>query len=180
MNLPECHVFIASSLDGFIARPDGDIRWLTDHPTSAGEDFGYAAFVAGIDALVMGSGSFAKVKDFPQWPYPKPVLVLSHRLGDIDIPEPIRGRVQIGALSPQAALASLADRGVRRVYVDGGRVIQSFLRDGLIRSITLTHIPILLGEGLPLFGPIGRDIPLSLVEVRHWASGFVQTTYRIG
>ena len=159
-------VFIATSLDGFIARPDGDILWLTGLPVPEGEDFGYAAFMDGIGALVMGRASFDKALTFPEWPYPLPVVVMSRSPERVTVPEALKGRVRVTAVPPHQLLQVLAAEGVGRVYVDGGQVIRAFLAEGLIDRIILTRVPVLLGEGLPLFGHGTGDIPARLVAVR--------------
>lgn len=172
------HVFIAVSLDGFIARADGGLDWLMKQQT-AGEDHGYDNFMASVDGLIMGRGSFEKVLSFDDWPYHKPVVVMSRTLNDADIPGQLRGQVQISDLGPVELMRELADRGWTRAYIDGGKVIQSFLRAGLVSDITLTHIPILIGTGLPLFGGLDRDIDLDHLETRSFPSGLVSSTYRI-
>jgi dihydrofolate reductase len=164
-------VFIATSVDGYIARADGDIGWLTGHEDPG--DTGYHAFMAEIDLLVMGRGTYAKVLTFGEWPFSgRPVLVLSSTLETAD------ERVEV-----HATLAGLVDaiaaRGARRVYVDGGKVIQSFLRAGLIDDITITVVPTLLGAGLSLFGEMDSELRLTHRETRVLRAGFVQTTYEI-
>jgi dihydrofolate reductase len=162
-------VFIATSLDGFIARPDGDIDWLTRAENLG--DTGYDAFIAGIDLLVMGRGTYEKVLTFGSWPYSgRPVLVLSSTLATDD------ERIEVHA-SLDELLAAIAARGARRVYVDGGKVIQSFLRGGLVDELTITYAPVLLGEGLSLFGATGHDVPLTHRSTRVLGAGFVQSTY---
>ena len=172
------HVYIALSLDGFIARPDGGLDWLMKQPTD-GEDYGYEAFMASVDGLVMGSGSFETVLTFPEWPYAKPVVVLSRTLGSADIPDHLVGRVRVSDASPPQIMRRLASEGWRRAYVDGGRIVQSFLRNGLICDLTLTRIPILLGHGRPLFGPLDHDIDLKHLETKAFPSGLVQSRYQI-
>ena len=172
------HVFIAVSLDGFIARQDGGLDWLMNQKT-AGEDHGYDTFLASVDGLIMGRGSFEKVLTFNDWPYHKPVVVMSQTLNDTDIPDQLRGKVQISTLGPVDLLQELTAKSWTRAYVDGGKVIQSFLQAGLISDITLTHIPILIGEGLPLFGKLDRDIDVEHLETRSFPSGLVSSTYRI-
>ncbi|WP_108879398.1 dihydrofolate reductase family protein [Anderseniella sp. Alg231-50] len=172
------HVFIAISLDGFIARRDGNIDWLMKQQTS-GEDHGYDAFMASVDGIIMGRGTFEKVLTFGDWSYPKPVVVMSGTLNDADIPGDLRDKVQVSALGPAEIMRELADKGWARAYVDGGRVIQSFLQAGLISDMTLTHIPVLIGEGLPLFGKLDRDIDLEHLETRSFPSGLVSSTYRV-
>lgn len=172
-------VFMAKSLDGFIARPDGDVSWLEAvDPLPEGDDAGYGTFYSSIDVLVMGRGSFEKVLTFDPWPYGStPVVVMSRSLSAI--PESLRDTVQIDASPPAELLDTLADRGFKHVYLDGGRLIQSFLRAGLVDELTLTTIPVLLGSGIPLFGDLDGDIRLKHVRTRAWDNGMVQTTYTI-
>ena len=172
------HVFIAVSLDGYIARQDGDIGWLLqrDDPT---EDHGYEAFIADKDWIVMGRGSYEKVLTFDQWPYNRPVLVLSSQLADTTVPEALKGKVQFSRHPPKAALAELAAQNAHRVYIDGGQVIQSFLREGLVADMVITTVPVLIGSGKPLFGSLPRDIDLTLLSTRSFPSGLVQSHYRL-
>lgn len=172
------HVFIAVSLDGYIARQDGDIDWLLqrDDPT---EDHGYAAFIADKDWIVMGRGSYEKALTFDQWPYDRPVLVLSRQLSDIAIPEALKGKVQLSSRTPGEVLADLALQNAHRVYLDGGLVIQSFLREGLVADMIITTVAVLLGAGKPLFGSLTRDIDLTLLSSRSFPSGLVQSHYRL-
>ncbi len=76
-------------------------------------------------------------------------------------------------------MQELAHQGVQRVYVDGGQVVQSFLRDGLIADMVITTVPVLIGSGRPLFGALSRDIDLKLVSSRSFPSGLVQSTYQL-
>ncbi|RSB29136.1 dihydrofolate reductase family protein [Enterobacter cloacae] len=172
------HVFIAVSLDGYIARQDGDIGWLLqrDDPT---EDHGYEAFIADKDWIVMGRGSYEKVLTFDQWPYNRPVLVLSSQLADTEVPEALKGKVQFSRCPPKEALAELAAQNAHRVYIDGGQVIQSFLREGLVADMVITTVPVLIGSGKPLFGSLPRDIDLMLLSTRSFPSGLVQSHYRL-
>lgn len=172
------HVFIATSLDGFIARQDGDIDWLLqrDDPN---EDHGYDAFIADKDMIVMGRGSYEKMLTLATWPYDRPVLVLSKQLADAPVPEALKGKVQFSSQAPKDAMARLAEQNVRRVYVDGGQLVQSFLRDGLVADMVITTVPVLLGSGRPLFGALPKDIALTLVSSRSFASGLVQSRYRL-
>ncbi len=172
------HVFIAVSLDGYIARQDGDIDWLLqrDDPT---EDHGYTAFIADKEWIVMGRGSYEKVLTFKEWPYDRPVLVLSRQLADTPVPEALKGKVQFSRLTPKDVLNDLAAQNVQRVYLDGGQVIQSFLREGLVADIVITTVSVLLGSGKPLFGSLSRDINLTLLSSRSFPSGLVQSHYRL-
>lgn len=172
------HVFIATSLDGHIARADGGIDWLLKRDDPA-EDHGYDAFIAGIDAIVMGRGSYEAVRDMDPWPYPRPVLVLSKTLADTDVAAALHGKVRIADLTPEAAMALLEGEGHARVYVDGGQVVQAFLRAGLIADMLVTVAPVLLGGGRRLFGALPGDLALVHEETRSFPSGLVQSRYRV-
>lgn len=176
--LPSAEVFIATSLDGYIARPDGDILWLTSRPVPEGEDFGYAAFLDGVGAMVMGRESFQKVLTFPDWPYKTPVVVLSRTPDRVAVPEALKDKVSVTSNPPRAVLEELQAQGVTRVYIDGGQTIRSFLAEGLVRRMIVTLIPVLLGEGRPLWGHGAGDVDLTLVTSRAWENGFVQVEYR--
>lgn len=173
------HVFIATSLDGFIARTDDSLDWLMKHD-SGGADTGYETFIDGMDGIVMGRGTFETVLGFGgDWPYSKPVVVLSRSLAPEGIPEALRHRVEVSAAAPAELMAALDARGWRRVYVDGGQVIRSFLAAGLIAEMAITVAPVLIGAGKPLFGDLAGDIDLDLVAVRSIPPGFVQIRYRV-
>lgn len=172
------HVFIGTSLDGFIARRNHDIAWLTDYPT-LGEDHGFGAHMARVDAVVMGRGTYAAIKDMRPWYYDKPVVVLSHSLRQQDVSADLMDKVEILQLSPQAAMDRFAARGWSRVYVDGGTVIQSFLRAGLIADMVISRIPVLIGEGISLFGALDADLVLEHLHTKAFASGLVQSSYRV-
>ena len=167
-------VFIATSLDGFIARANGDLDWL---PAGGGEEHGYEAFIATVDALVIGRKTFETVLTFDAWPYgERPVYVLSTRaLADA----PVGATVERLAGPPADIVAQLTARGVRHAYVDGGITIQRFLQAGLIQRLIITRVPVLLGSGIPLFGVTERDILLTHVETRQYASGLVQSEYAV-
>jgi dihydrofolate reductase len=184
-------VFIATSLDGFIARSDGSLDWLpgaepefaADGSQEAaaqngegGDDHGWGEFWGSVDCLVMGRKTFEKVLTFGNWPYEdKRVIVLSKTM--TAVPDKMAGKAEIYAGDPAALAAKLAAEGHRRLYVDGGQTIQSFLRRGLITDMTITTIPVLIGQGIPLFGPLPADIPLKRVQTKSYATGLVQSTY---
>jgi dihydrofolate reductase len=177
---PRCSVFVATSLDGFISREDGRIDWLeaANATVPAGEDCGYAAFFATVDALVMGRGTFETALAFPEWPYgAKPVFVVSRTL--TQLPESTPATVSLSDEPPTELVARLHAEGFRHLYVDGGRTIQAFLSAGLIDELTITVIPVLLGAGRPLFGPLWADVALELVASRSYPFGFVQNRYRV-
>ena len=165
-------VFIGTSLDGFIARADGALDFL---PPGGGEPHGYDEFMATVDALVIGRKTFETVLTFDAWPYAeKPVFVLSTR----PLATPPPGAVVERMAGPPADIVSqLAVRGVKHVYVDGGMTIQRFLRAGLIQRLIITRVPVLIGSGIPLFGALEHDVPLTHVATRQYASGLVQSEY---
>ncbi len=176
----KCSVFIATSLDGFIARRDGSIDWLMRASAGApkGEDFGYEKFLASIDVLVMGRNTFERVLGFDEWPYgDKRIVVLSSRA--IEIPAPLAASVTSSAEASGDLVGRLSAEGAQHLYIDGGVTIQRFLAAGLIDELTITVIPVLLGEGKPLFGPLDKDIPLTHIETRIFDIGFVQLVYRV-
>lgn len=172
------HVFIATSLDGFIARLNGDVNWLMERDDPS-EDHGYGDFIADIDLIVMGRGTYEKVLDLGPWPYDRPVLVMSAKLSETPVPDALVGKVNFTSAQPIELMAELASQDVRRVYVDGGKVVQAFLREGLISDLVITVAPVLLGQGRPLFGAMEADVDLKLVSSRSFPSGLVQSTYKV-
>src|SRR5215216_2550304 len=151
-------VFIGTSVDGFIARANGDLDWL---PPGGGEPHGYDEFMAAVDALVIGRKTFETVLNFDAWPYgEKPVFVLSTRAL---APAPPGAVVERMSGTPADIVSLLAARGIRHIYVDGGITIQGFLRAGLIQRLIITRVPVLIGSGVPLFGPLPHDVRLEHV-----------------
>lgn len=170
-------VFIAASLDGYIARPDGNLDWLHAGAGSASVDYGYDAFMATVDALVMGRKTYETVLGFPKWPYGKtPVFVLSSGRPS---PAPPGAPVEHLSGEPADVVLQLEARGIRHIYVDGGETIQRFLRAGLIQRLIVSRIPVLIGSGIPLFGKTERDIVLEHVVTRVYAAGLVQSEYTV-
>ncbi len=169
-----CSVYIATSADGFIARKDGGIDWL--HAVAQeGEDYGYQRFFDSVDALVMGRNTYEVAAGFPAWPYAgKRCVVLSHR------PLTPRHGEELWSGAPASLVEKLEREGLQHLYVDGGQVIRQFLAAGLIHELTLSVIPVLLGDGLPLFAPGGREQRLELLSSRAWSTGLVQQKYRVG
>lgn len=168
-------VFVGTSLDGFIARLNGDFDFLLE---GGGEPHGYLEFMATVDALVIGRHTFETVLKLDPWPYgAKPVVVLSSRgLA----PAPAGAGVERMSGDPVEIVRQLEERGLRHIYVDGGITVQAFLRAGLIQRITITRVPVLIGTGIPLFGAVQGDISLRHVATRQYASGLVQSEYAVG
>jgi dihydrofolate reductase len=167
-------VFVGASLDGFIARPNGEFDFLSP---SGDIPHGYDEFIATVDALVMGRNTFGVVNEMAEWPYGnKPVIVLTTRplpsaprLGTI---EPMEG-------TPHQVAERLAARGFQHIYVDGGITVQRFLNAGLIDRLIVTRVPVLIGAGIPLFGPTHHDIALKHIATRTYATGLVQSEYEL-
>lgn len=178
---PKISVFIATSLDGYIARKDGSIDWLMDANSlaSEGEDCGYQSFIATIDMLIMGRYSYEKVITFDEWPYGTlPVIVMSSK--PIQIPEHLNQVVSVSNQSPTDLINELSQQGIQHLYLDGGITIQRFLQENLINEITITMIPVLIGSGRSLFGLLTHDIRLKHLSTNTYQGGFVQIKYEIG
>jgi dihydrofolate reductase len=165
-------VFVGTSLDGFIARADGSLDFLD---AGGGEPHGYEEFMATVDALVIGRKTYETVLGFGGWAYgQKPVFVLSNHAIP---PAPSRAVLERLSGAPTDIVAQLTARRIQHIYVDGGTTIQGFLRAGLIDRLIITRVPVLIGAGIPLFGPLARDITLRHVATRQYAGGLVQSEY---
>jgi dihydrofolate reductase len=168
-------VFIGTSLDGFIARRSGSFDFL---PEGGGEPHGYVEFMAQIDALVIGRHTFETVLSFDDWPYgDKRVVVLSSH--ELELSGVGGGLVERMSGEPADIVAALAAKGAHNLYVDGGITIQRFLRAGLVDRITITRVPVLIGDGIPLFGALPHDLRLDHLGTTAYASGLVKSEYRL-
>lgn len=171
-------VFIATTVDGFIARENGSVDWLPTGEGVGSEDYGYQDFMNSVDALVIGRNSYELVLSFDSWPYgEKPIVVLSSQ--QLEIPESISITVSVMSASPSEVVQRLAERGYKHLYIDGGKTIQGFIREGLIQKLIITKVPILIGSGLPLFGALPHDIRLLHLETLQFDNGLVQSKYEI-
>lgn len=167
-------VFIGTSVDGFIARRDGALDFL---PPGGGEPHGYQEFIETIDALVIGRNTYETVLAFDTWPYgEKQVIVLSTRPL---APAPPGAVVEQMSGEPAEIVAQLKARNIGHIYVDGGITIQRFLGAGLIQRLIITRVPVLIGEGIPLFGPLPHDVRLRHIATRQYPSGLVQSEYEV-
>lgn len=168
-------VFIATSLDGYIADKNGDLEWLNSYPAPAEGDAGFSDFISSIDAIVMGRNTFEKVLSFGiEWPYSKKVFILSNTLKRVD--SSLSGRVEIIQGDLKVLIQSLNQKGFKELYIDGGQVIQSFLKLDLIDEMTITKVPILLGAGIPLFQNISSS-RWTHVKTETFSNGMVQSKY---
>ena len=180
-----CSVYIATSVDGFIARPDGDIEWLhnPEYADAAFNGLDYKDFMSTVDAIVMGRNSYEKVRTFGFWPYEGvPVIVLTRR--SMEIPSELQGKIRVENATPEQLVSTLESEGMKHLYIDGGVTIQGFLKAGLITELVLTRIPVLLGAGISLFGEAGfgeagKDVPLKLIATAQSENGFVQVRYKV-
>jgi dihydrofolate reductase len=172
-------VYIATSLDGFIARKNDELDWLPfPNENTADGDYGYGEFIKSVDYIVMGRRTFEKALTFGEWLYhEKRVVVLSSQ--SIVFSPKLSGSVECMAGSPGEIISGLAKRGGRHLYIDGGKTIQQFLDCGVVNRLIITRVPILLGQGIPLFGPLQRDIELKHMNTRAFSSGLVQSEYEI-
>jgi dihydrofolate reductase len=173
-------VFVATSIDGFIARKNGSIDWLDQANASvpSGEDGGFKNFMNSVDALVMGRNTFEQVLSFNNWPYgDKPMVVLSSK--PLNIPSSLQDNVSSSSESPTELLTRLESKCLKHIYIDGGLTIQSFIKAGLVDEFTITLVPVVLGKGKPLFGPLEKDLLLEHIDTKTFDFGFVQLKYRV-
>jgi dihydrofolate reductase len=173
--MTSAHVYIGTSLDGFIARADGDISWLTKFADADAID-AYNEFIATIDVIIIGRGTFETVLGFPSWPYNKPVFIMSRTVKDM--PADLREKAVVSSLAPIELLAHLSDQGFKAAYVDGGKVIQSFLAADLIDSLTVAKVPVLIGSGLRLFESLDTDLNFEHVRTSSYSNGLVRSYYQ--
>ena len=173
-------VYIATSLDGFIARTDGSLDWLDKANATIPNDegCGFQSFIDTVDVLVVGRKTYEKVLSFGVWRYGSTrVIVLSSR--PIEFPPEVPDTVANSSEHPRALYDRLSSEGVKHLYLDGGQTIRGFLSEGLVDEITITLVSVLIGEGRPLFGPLKSDVSLELIESRSFDFGFVQSIYSV-
>lgn len=150
------YVYIGASLDGFIAAPDGGLDWLDEIPNPDNDDFGFADFMSGVDAILMGRKTFETLLTFDSWPYEKPIFVLSDSISQV--PESVAGKAEIVRGDPKNLVKLFNQKGFKNLYIDGGVTIQGFLQEDLIDEMIITRIPVLLGDGIPLFGSLNSRL----------------------
>jgi len=170
-------VFIAASLDGYIADKDGGLDWLNSIPNPDNIDMGYGEFTSRIDALIMGRTTFETVCSYDiDWPYLKPVFVLSNTLTEIS--EKFKDKAQLVKGPLINILEQIHQKGLYRLYIDGGATIQSFLREDLIDEMIITIIPILLGGGSPLFSDLPTELDFECTESKVYLNKIAQNHFR--
>jgi len=169
-------VYIATSLDGYIAGRDDDMSWLPQQIDEAeAGDFGFSEFLDGIDAIVMGRRTLEAVADFDPWPYTKPLFVLSRNMRKP--PAHLKGKVHCTSGSPRSIVQDLNRRGYARLYIDGGETIRHFLERDMIDRMIITQVPVLLGGGVPLFAELERPLNFLHREWRSLAGGLMMSIY---
>jgi len=167
-------VYIGTSLDGFIARKDGDIDWLVQFANDEAIH-AYEEFISRIDAIVIGRGTFEKVLSFPSCPYDRKVFVLSTSIQEI--PDIVREKVTILSMKPGELLSYLSGKGFSAIYIDGGKVIQSFLKEDLVDELIISKVPVLIGTGIPLFGDLDIDLTFEHIRTEVHSNGLVRSYY---
>jgi dihydrofolate reductase len=167
-------VYIGTSLDGFIARKNGDIDWLTQF---ANDDAirAYDEFMSRVDVIVIGRGTFEKVLTFPSWPYEKKVFVLSKSIKQV--PDVVKDKIAVLSMEPKELLNYLSDKNFSAVYVDGGKVIQGFLKEDLIDELIISRAPVLIGNGIPLFDDLNSDLKFKHTHTQVSSNGLVRSYY---
>lgn len=174
-------IFIGTSLDGFIARDNGDIDWLNDanKKVTPGEDFGFNSFLESVDLIIMGRKTFEQVIPFDRWPY-KDTKMIILTSNNIEVPEKLKKTVTTSDMSsPEQLIKELPDQSTNHIYVDGGIVIQDFLSAKLVDEITVTIVPILIGKGKSFSGLLTKDLSLQHLKTTVYDFGFVQNKYKI-
>lgn len=168
-------VYVGTSLDGFIARTNGEFDWLSQFANDEAIR-AYEELITRIDAIVIGRGTFEKVLTFPSWPYEKSVFVLSTSI--TEAPEDIREKVTIVSMDPEALLSYLSTMGYANIYIDGGKVIQSFLKGDLVNELIVSTAPMLIGSGIPLFGYLNHDLEFRHIRTDVCSNGLVRSYYK--
>ncbi|MCW8848848.1 MAG: dihydrofolate reductase family protein [Melioribacteraceae bacterium] len=169
-------VYIATSIDGYIAKKDGGLDWLNEIPNRDESDFGFKDFMGSIDAIIMGRNTFEIVLSFGEWPYIKPVFVLSNTLQAI--PENLKDKAEILTGSPESIIKEMNSRKYFNLYIDGGKTIQEFLKHDLIDELIITRIPILLGEGIPLFDLLTKEQKYEHIKTDIFNNSLVKSHYK--
>jgi dihydrofolate reductase len=167
-------VYIGTSLDGFIAEKNRTIDWLTEFESAEIGD-SYKEFIRTIDAIVIGRRTFETVIAFPSWPYTTKVFLLSKTIKQV--PDALREKVTLLSMEPKEILRYLSSQGYSHVYVDGGNVVQSFLREDCIDELIITKVPLLLGSGIPLFGILDHRLRFNHIKTTVYSNGLVKSRY---
>jgi dihydrofolate reductase len=169
--------YTAVSLDGYIADEHGRVDWLNQIPNPDQSDYGFAAFMDSIDGIVMGANTFRVIQSFGVWPYEKPVFVVSNSIKQV--PNGYEGRISLVKGELRKLITDLEKSGYERFYVDGGKLIQNFLYTGMLNEIIITHVPVTLGNGIPLFPKSVDPIQFEHQKTEVVGIGLVKSYYRV-
>ena len=168
---PKISAFIASSLDGYIARPDGKLDWL-ERIHLPHEDFGYYAFLKSVDTLIIGRKTYETASGAEEWPYKgKAVVVLSHTMNSV------RDEASLFCGNLHFLVSKLFSEGSTHIWVDGGATLSQFLEAKMVDQLTLSVVPVLLGDGIPLFHKLKQELSCQLKGTRSFPNGLVQMQY---
>ena len=171
----ECVAYLGMSLDGFIAGPNDELDWLDELDHIEGVDYGYAEFMASVDAIIMGRRTFETVIGLvEEWPYDKPVIVMSRTR--TDLPERAVG-CEIFSGAPAEVVAEAGVRGWNKLYVDGGKLASSFANEGLLDELIVSVLPVALGDGVAVFGALSDHTWFDHVSTEAFDNGMVQLVY---
>jgi dihydrofolate reductase len=171
MTRPIWHCHLATSLDGKIARADGSFDWLAPYPP---QEFGIDAFHAELDAVVMGRDTYEIERGMGEWPHDKPVFVVTSR--PIESAPPLVEARSGGLLT---VADELDGRGYRKIGVEGGgQLIRGLIAIGRLDVLEMAIIPLVLGDGIPLFPAGTPELPLTLVKCEPKSGGALHVVYR--
>ena len=169
-------VFIGKSIDGYIAGKNGELDWLNMIPNPEENGMGYPEFMSEIDAIVMGKTTFEMVINFDiDWPYKEQVFVLSHTLKEI--PETLQKKVTLLKGDLKDILKTIHKKGFYDLYIDGGKTIQNFLKEDLIDELRISTLPIILGDGIPLFDVLPKSLKFNHIKTEVFLNEIVQSHY---
>ncbi len=169
------HIFMGISIDGYIADKNKSVAWLEAYPQEQGTESTFNMFLENMDAIIMGRHTFEMVHSFGQWPYTKPVIVLSQSLEAL--PSGYEGKATLSKESVKDVLLSAFRKGYNELYIDGGKVVQSFMQLDLIDSMTLTQVPEVLGGGVALFGELDASLKFKHIHTQVLDGGLVMSGY---
>ncbi len=170
---PKVSVYIATSIDGYIARKDGNLDWL-QYGHTGDEDYGFKKFISSIDALILGRNTYQVVSGFNEWPYKeKRVIVLSNTLKEV------REEAELFSGELSELLSKLHSENIKHIWIDGGITASKFLEAGFVDELTVSVIAMILGSGIPLFSVMNREHRCRLVTSQTYPSGLVQLKYEV-
>ncbi len=169
------HIFLGMSLDGYIADKNNSVDWLSAYPQEQGPDSAFALFMDNMDAIIMGRNTFELVHSFGQWPYTKPVIVMSQSLEAL--PSGYEQKATLSKESVKDTLLNAFRKGYHELYIDGGKLVQSFLQLDMIDSMTLTQVPEILGGGISLFGDLDEPLKFKHIHTQILEGGLVMSGY---